>query len=49
MVGSDYDIIAILYYYTSGYDCIKSHKPRGLGLAGVWIEKEERNQAFSIS
>lgn len=49
MVGSDYDTIAILYNYTSGYDCIKSQKPRGLGLAGRWIENEELNYIFAIS
>lgn len=43
MVGSNYDITAILYYYTSGYDCIKSQEPRGLDLAGIWIENEELN------
>lgn len=49
MVGSDYDTIAILYFCTSGYDCIKSQKPRGLGLAGRLIENEELNYTFTIS
>lgn len=49
MVGSDYDSIAILYYYTSGSDCIKSQKPRGLGLAGRWVENEELKYSFAIS
>lgn len=36
MAGSDYDTIAILYYYTPGYDCIKSESREGW----VWLADE---------